>query len=455
MVNRELDSIAALAHVFDKHGKKLYLVGGSVRDEFLGRPTVDFDLATDAEPQEIKRLAALCHPDSMYTVGEKFGTIGLIFDGQNVEITTFRAEWYVPESRKPRVRFGSSLIDDLARRDLTINAMAQNPLTGEVIDPFGGLRDLRDGVIRAVGNPEERFTEDPLRLLRAIRFAAELGFRIDSATRQAIVACHQRLRTVSMERILDELNRIMLSPQPGLGIRLLADTGLLGLVLPEVMALRGIGEDDRRHKDVFEHTLAVVDNTERKLTLRWAALLHDIGKPATRTFEDRTVHFYDHDCVGAEMAKKALARLRMDSRNASKFVKLVRLHMRANLYDSTWTDSAVRRLIREAGDELDDLIALSGADVTSRRSERVSAVAARVSELRQRCYDLIKREHVQELKSPLDGHQLMALFQHRPGPWIREVKDYLLAQVLDGKLAPNDVETAAEMAKQLVREQGL
>src|SRR3990172_4719333 len=177
VVNRELDSIAALAAVFSRHGRQLYLVGGSVRDGFLGRPTADFDLATDAEPQEIKRLAALCHPDSMYTVGEKFGTIGLIFDGQNVEITTFRAEWYVPESRKPRVRFGSSLIDDLARRDLTINAMAQNPLTGEVIDPFGGLRDLRDGVIRAVGSPEERFTEDPLRLLRAIRFAAELGFR--------------------------------------------------------------------------------------------------------------------------------------------------------------------------------------------------------------------------------------------------------------------------------------
>lgn len=455
MLNRELDSIATLAEVFSRYGRELYLVGGSVRDEFLGRPTADFDLATDAEPSEIRRLAALCHPDSMYTVGEKFGTIGLIFDGQNVEITTFRAEWYVPESRKPRVRFGSSLIEDLARRDFTINAIAQNLLTGEVIDPFGGLRDLRDGIIRAVGNPEERFTEDPLRLMRAVRFAAELGFRIDPATRRAIVACHERLRTVSWERIRDELNRIMLSPQPGMGIRLLADTGLLGLTLPEVMALRGIGEDDRRHKDVFEHTLAVVDNAEPKLISRWAALLHDIGKPATRTFEGRTVHFYDHDVLGAELARQALARLRIDSRTAGKIVKLVRLHMRANLYESTWTDSAVRRLIREAGDELPALIALSGADVTSRRPERVTAVAARVRELEQRSADLIQREHVQELKSPLDGNELMALFQRPAGPWIRPVKDYLLAQVLDGALGPDDVETAAEMAKQFVQEQGL
>ncbi|MGQ9677037.1 MAG: CCA tRNA nucleotidyltransferase [Chloroflexota bacterium] len=441
-----------LGEIFGRHRKELFVVGGAVRDRLLGRESYDLDFATDALPNEIKRLAALAKPQSMYTVGEKFGTIGLVFDGRTVEITTFRAEQYVPRSRKPTVTFGASLQGDLSRRDFTINAIAYDVIRGELLDPFGGIRDLRAGLIRAVGDPAQRFDEDPLRLLRAVRFAAQLGFAIDPQTSQAIVACKDRLRTVSQERIAEELNKILLSPNPAYGARLLVNLGLAEVVLPEIMPMVGLDQGEYHHKDVFEHTLGVLENTPPDLALRWTALLHDIGKPATKAVRDGRIHFYGHEMVGADMAREALTRLKMDNRTINKVVKLVRMHMRGNLYEPDWTDGAVRRLIREAGDEFDELLMLSRADITSHRPQKVEAALSRVDELEERAARLIEQENVRQLSSPLDGHELMAIFKLPPGPWIREVKEFLLAKVLDGELAPDDKGKAEEYAREFMRQ---
>lgn len=447
--------IERLAHTFEQHGKQLFVVGGAVRDRLLGRESYDVDLATDALPRETKRLAALSKPHSVYTVGEKFGTIGLIFDGRTVEITTFRSEQYVPRSRKPTVTFGTSLDGDLARRDFTINAIAYDVIHNRLIDPFQGVRDLKARLIRAVGDPYHRFDEDPLRLLRAVRFAAQLKFTIEPETARAIHACRDRLGTVSQERIADEMNKLLLSPNPAYGIRLLVKLGLAEVVLPEIMPLVGLDQGDRQHKDVLEHTLGVLENSPPELTLRWAALLHDLGKPHTKALKDGKIHFYGHEIVSADMAREILSRLRMDRQTINKVVKLVRMHMRLNLYEPTWTDGAVRRLIRESGDEFDELLTLSGADITSHRPQKIEAAMSRVEELRERARQLIEAENVRQLSSPLDGHELMSIFALPPGPWIREVKDYLLTKVLDGELEPDDKAKAEELAKEYMQQRAV
>lgn len=434
-------------------GRQLYLVGGSVRDELLGRQHQDLDLATDAWPEETKRLLLAAGAESVYTVGEKFGTIGALFGGRKVEVTTFRSERYTPRSRKPDVAFGTTLVGDLSRRDFTINALARDLLTGALIDPFGGQADLAARRIRAVGRPEERFDEDPLRILRAVRLAAELGFVIEPATRAAIVASSPRLRDISQERVAEELNRVLVSPRSAHGLRLLADLGPMREVLPEVLAVRRMPEGGRRFKNVFEHTLLVVERVPADVDLRWAALLHDVGKPGTIGWEDGQVHFRGHEVVGADLAEGILTRLRFDRQRVERIAKLVRMHLRPNAYDLEWTDGAVRRFIREAGDELDALLALSRADVTSQRQGRVAAAQARVDALAERCREVIARENVKAIKSPLDGNDLMALFGRGPGPWIRPVKEYLLNLVLEGELAQDDRDRASGLARAFVEEQ--
>ena len=489
--------LSRLNTVFVQHQRRLYLVGGSVRDQLLSRPSPDIDLATDATPREVQSLVRAIGPDAIYTVGERFGTIGIIVDGRRIEITTFRSEEYQPRSRKPRVRFGVSLEGDLARRDFTINAIAQDLSTGQLIDPFGGLTDLQEGIIRAVGNPAERFAEDPLRLMRAVRFMAELGFRIEPATRQAIMEWAAALEQISRERVAEEMNKILLSPSPGTGVRALVDLGLMAHIIPEMLEMRGMLQEGWHHKDVYEHMLLTLDNArhyreallaeEDRLALMWAALLHDIGKPRTRgiIYEcrrcgytwggeaphrshepllcprcngaevERIVHFRWHEQVGAELARQILSRLRQESKFTERVGKLVLLHTRANSYTPDWTDAAVRRFIREAGDELDLLFALSRADITSQRPARVEAALARVNELEARCRDLTARENVKALTSPLNGHELMEMFGRPPGPWIREVKDYLLMQVIEGNLRTDDKVTAADMARRFVEEKGI
>jgi poly(A) polymerase len=469
-----LDRILQLATIFRAHGKQLYMVGGTVRDLLLQRQTtLDADLTTDATPQEIKQLAAETHPSAMVLVGEQFGTVQLRYRRQGpsaepgeagapngvyeaapaedvIEITTFRTERYNPDSRKPEVGFGTVLEEDLLRRDFTTNAMARDPLTGAIIDPYGGRADLEAHLLRAVGNePEKRFDEDPLRMLRAVRFAAQLDFTIEQQTAEAIVKQAQTLEKISRERIRDEMNKILLSPRPALGLRLMVDLGLMQWAIPEVLDLLGVSQrpGPAHSKDVYAHTLRVVENTPPRLVTRWAGLLHDIAKPRTRTVEDGKVHFFGHDEVGAYMARDILRRLKFDRDHIEQVSHLVRMHMRSNAYTSEWTDGAVRRLMLEMGDHLPDLLDLSQADITSYRPERVSRAVARVQDLRARAAYLKEEAERVPLKSPLDGVELMELFGRGPGPWLKPIKEHLLGLVIDGNLAPDDKAGAAKEAR--------
>ena len=470
------DRVERLAQAFHAAGHTFYLVGGPVRDRLLRRPVHDLDFTTSARPDEVRRIAGRVRPHAVYDVGAKFGTIGLVFrapsatpapategtgDGapppaeERLEITTYRTEQYLDGTRKPEVEFGTSLEEDLARRDFTMNAIAQDVRDGTLVDPFGGRQDIRDRLIRAVGVPEERFRDDPLRLLRAVRFAAQLGFKLDPATRRAILEQAPSLERISRERIAEELNKILLSERPSKGIRLATELGLMQYAIPEVLPMRGVSQRPLHHKDVFEHTMGVIENIPPTLVLRWAALLHDVGKPATKSVHEGAVHFFGHEDVGERMARRILNRLHFDRHFVDRIGKLVRMHLRVNSYDSEWTDSAVRRLMREAGDELPDLIHLSRADVTSYRTEKVLAAARRADEFERRARELNEQQNVAQIRSPLDGNDLMELFGRPPGKWIAPIKEYLLNLVLDGDLAQDDVSRATELAREYASQHNL
>jgi poly(A) polymerase len=454
-----LDIIITLAEAFRAQHKQLYMVGGTVRDVLLHRgQSNDADLATDAQPDEIKRLVAPTRPSAVILVGERFGTVRLHYGSDIIEITTFRTERYNPESRKPEVGFGTSLEDDLLRRDFTINAMARDPLNGHIIDLFDGRHDLEAHILRAVGNePDKRFDEDPLRLLRAVRFAAQLDFTIEPQTRRSMIRQAHKLQKISRERIRDEMNKLLVSPHPAKGLDLLVELGLMQWIIPEVLELRGVSQQPVptptrtiASKDVYAHVLRVVERSSPRLATRWSALLHDIAKPRTRTIEDNKIHFFGHEDVGAYMARDILKRLHFDRDFIDSVSCIVRLHMRANAYTSDWTDGAVRRLMLESGDDLPDLLDLSRADITSYRADKVSKAAARVTELEERCRHLKEEAERVPLKSPLDGNELMALFGREPGPWLRPIKDHLLGLVIDGVLSPDDKEEATRIARSLV-----
>jgi poly(A) polymerase len=475
-----LDIILTLAQRFRAEGYELYMVGGTVRDLLLHRDTSsDADLTTNARPDEIKRLAEPTHPVAVVSVGEQFGTIRLHYPRETVEtrlasspepvalvaahdpaidiieITTYRSDRYDPDSRKPEVAFGDTLEGDLLRRDFTINAMARDPLTGEIFDPAGGRTDLERRLIRAVGDdPERRFDEDPLRMLRACRFAAQLTFEIEPATAAAITRQAGTLTKISRERIRDECTKLLVTPNPALGLRLLVDLGLMPYVVPEVLELRGVSQrpgQPGHSKDVYAHVLRVVERTPPRPATRWAGLLHDIAKPRTRTVEEGHVHFFGHEDLGSVMTRDILRRLKFDRSFIEHVTRLVRLHMRANAYSPDWTDGAVRRLMLDAADALQDLLDLSRADITSYRPDKVSRAVARVNELEARCAWLREEAERVPLKSPLDGNDLMALFGRGPGAWLRPLKDYLLGLVLDGQLAPDDRATAEAEARAFVQ----
>jgi poly(A) polymerase len=458
-----LDIIITLAEAFRAQHKQLYMVGGTVRDVLLHREqqSMDADLATDAHPDEVKRLVAPTRPSAVVLVGERFGTVRLHYGSDIIEITTFRTERYNPESRKPEVGFGTSLADDLLRRDFTINALARDPLNGHIIDLFEGRQDLEAHILRAVGNePDKRFDEDPLRLLRAVRFAAQLDFTIEPQTRRSMIRQAAKLQKISRERIRDEMNKLLVSPHPAKGLDLLVELGLMEWIIPEVMELRGVSQQPSptstrsvSSKDVYAHVLRVVERSSPRLATRWSALLHDIAKPRTRTIEDNKIHFFGHEDVGAYMARDILKRLHFDRDFIEDVSRIVRLHMRANAYTSDWTDGAVRRLMLESGDVLPDLLDLSRADITSYRADKILRAAARVSELEERCRHLQEEAERVPLKSPLDGNELMALFGRSPGPWLRPIKDHLLGLVIDGVLSPDDKEEAARIARSLLADE--
>lgn len=445
--------IPALAAAFSEAERELFVVGGTVRDLLLKQPQTDLDFTTNARPPEIKRLLTRARADHIFAIGERFGTIGGVFGEHIVEITTYRSEAYEAGSRRPQVEFGDSLDGDLSRRDFTINALALHATTGDLVDPFGGQADLVARQVRAVGTPEDRFRDDPLRLMRAVRFAARLAFEIEMDTRRAIPPVADALATISRERIAIEMGKILTSQLPGLGLRLLTDLGLMQQIIPEVLAMRGMTQDaSYHHKDVYDHTLQVVDQAPDRLIVRWAALLHDIAKPRTRSVENGTVHFIGHETVGAKMSRKILLGLKLDRETVEQVSQLVAMHQRANGYEEDWTDGAVRRFVREAGEVLEDLLDLSAADVTSKRQERQRMASSRVSALRERIERLRAEEEIEKLASPLDGLELMAMFGRPPGPWIKGIKDRLLSAVLDGQLASYDKDGAAELARELMAE---
>jgi poly(A) polymerase len=427
---------AVLGELFARAGHELALVGGPVRDVFLGSRPGDLDLTTDAVPERVLELTRKW-ADKTWTVGIDFGTIGLRKGDTVFEITTYRSERYGPRSRKPEVRYGKSLEEDLARRDFTINAMAARLPSYELVDPFGGLAALRDRVIRTPGRPEDSFSDDPLRILRAARFAARLGFRVADEVQAAMRAQAARLSIVSAERITDELTKLMLTRDPASGFDLLVRTGVADQVLPEVSALRMEVDEHHRHKDVYEHSLVVlrqaIDLEPRyglsgDLVLRLAAILHDIGKPKTRTMlPGGKVAFHHHEVVGAKMARKRLTELRFGKEVVADVSRLVELHLRFHGYGGgEWTDSAVRRYVRDAGPLLTRLHALTRADCTTRNARKAARLAAAYDALEERIEVLREKEELDKIRPELDGVEIMSLLGLRPGPLVGKAWNYLL-----------------------------
>jgi poly(A) polymerase len=425
---REGTPLTDLARRFGDAGHQLYLVGGSVRDAITGRDRADgddLDLATDARPEEIKAIARQW-ADDLYLVGERFGTIGVVKDRQVLEITTFRSEVYRDDSRKPHVAFSDDLAEDLSRRDFTVNAMALRLPPGEagqpeLVDPFGGRHDLVDRVLRTPLAPEVSFGDDPLRMLRMYRFVATLGFVPDAAAVDAATRMHSRLTIVSAERIRDELSKLLVGPNVGAALWGILETGLAGEFLPELPGLALEQDPVQRHKDVLAHSIAVVEKTDPDLLLRLSALLHDIGKPRTRQIDRDGVTFHHHEVVGARMARERLEALRYPKAVVADVTKLVFLHMRPHTYKMGWTDSAVRRYVRDAGPLLDRLNQLVRCDVTTRNQKRARAISTRIDELEERIAALREREALDALRPPIDGNAVMAYLSLSPGPAVGEI----------------------------------
>ena len=429
-----------LGELFVAAGFELALVGGAVRDPFLGRRSDDIDLTTDAPPDRILALVG-DWADKVWEIGIDFGTVGLRKGGTAFEITTYRSESYDRTSRKPVVSYGRSLEDDLARRDFTVNAMAARLPGDELVDPFGGLADLRAGVLRTPGTPEASFSDDPLRMLRAARFTAQLGFTATPAVRAAMTDLAGLLTPpkVSAERIEGELTKLLLSPLPGgpaAGIRLLAETGVADQVLPEIPRLRLETDEHHRHKDVYEHSLTVLTQAIElesrydltpDIVLRLAALLHDIGKPRTRSLlPGGRVAFHHHEMVGAKMASKRLTQLRYRKEIVADVSRLIELHLRFHGYgDGDWTDSAVRRYVTDAGRLLTRLHALTRADCTTRNRAKAQRLAASYDGLEARIAEISAREELDRIRPDLDGNEIMAILGILPGPIVGRASTHL------------------------------
>ena len=422
-----------LARRFADGGRELYLVGGSVRDALLGRARSEeeHDFATDARPSEVRRLVA-GWADEVYTVGETFGTIGLIKDGVRAEITTFRAEVYRDDSRKPVVQFADDLETDLSRRDFTVNATALRLVPGpEIIDPFGGLADLGAALLRTPLDPGIAFADDPLRMLRLFRFVSALGFRADGAAVAAVRSMRERLAIVSGERIRDELDKLLVGEHVEAGLWGLVDSGLADEFLPEIAALRLQQDPIHQHKDVLAHTIAVVGKCPPDRLLRLAALFHDVGKPATRSFGPDGVAFHHHEVVGARITRARLKVLRYSRADIDEVANLAYLHLRPHTLKMGWTDRAVRRYARDAGPLLDRLNTLVRCDVTTRDPKKARVVERRIAELEERIAVLRQQEELDAIRPPIDGHAVMGFLGIGPGPLVGEVMDLLLEHRLD------------------------
>jgi poly(A) polymerase len=460
---RAVEALMRVSPVADQLGARfaaagfdLALVGGSVRDALLGRLGNDLDFTTDARPDDVLRLLD-GWADAIWEVGIAFGTVGAQKDGYELEITTYRSESYDAASRKPAVEYGDSLEGDLVRRDFTVNAMAVALPGTRFVDPYGGLRDLAAGVLRTPGRPEDSFDDDPLRMMRAARFAAQLGFTVDPPVAAAMSAMAGRIDIVSAERVQVEIVKLMCGDHPRAGLALLVDSGLADHVLPELPKLRLEIDEHHRHKDVYEHTLIVVEQAidledgpdgpvpGPDFVLRFAALMHDIGKPRTRRFESAGgVSFHHHEVVGAKMTRKRMKALRFSNELIDDVSTLVELHLRFHGYgDGGWTDSAVRRYVRDAGPLLPRLHKLTRADCTTRNRRKAAALASAYDGLEERIAALSEQEELAAIRPDLDGTDIMRILDVPPGPLVGRAYKHLLELRLDqGPMSPADAEAA-------------
>lgn len=445
-MNAAIDAIREATRGTDYEGR-LFIVGGYVRDKLMGRPpSEDVDIVLEGNALELARfLHDKGIADYWPVTYDRFGTAMVSIAGHTVEMVGARREEYTPDSRKPVVEH-ASLYDDAFRRDFTINTLMENLHTGEILDLTGmGERDIRARIIRTPSDPEMRFSEDPLRMLRAVRFAVKLGFEIEASTKEAIKRNAPRLKVISAERIREEFVKIMLSEEAATGLRMLKELALLEHFAPELLAMDGVTQDGMHTYDVWEHTLHALQSLppQAGLVLRLAVLFHDTGKPETKAHDSEgNVHFYGHEKLSARIAQKVMHRLRFPTKQIYRVARLVSMHMRIGEYRSEWNDSAVRRLIRDAGEDLSDLVALAIAD---RLGSGIRASADDIEELRERIEHIMLKMPIHELESPLDGREIMDLLQIEPGPKVREVKRFLIEQILEGHLSPGDKETASKM----------
>ena len=455
-----LHEMEPLASRFRQAGHRLYLVGGTVRDLLLGdeaKPLdqMDFDATTTATPQETKKLVADL-ADAVWTQGERFGTIGLRMGDRVYEITTHRAEAYSPDSRKPEVQFAGDIETDLSRRDFTINAMALE-LTGDapvLVDPFGGAADLMTRTLRTPLSPEESFSDDPLRMMRAARFVAQLQVSPDPALTKAVTEMGGRLAIVSMERVRNELDKLMTADRPSAGLWFLIDTGLIDQFFPEILAMRLEQDPIHRHKDVLTHTLAVVENVrpdahpgfDFRIT-RLAALFHDIGKPKTRGFKNgKGVTFHHHEVVGARMTRDRMRALKYPNEDVEAVTELVNLHLRFHTYQMGWTDSAVRRYVRDAGPLLAELNVLTRCDCTTRNEKKAAVLARRMDELEERIAHLAEREELAALRPEIDGTRVMELLGVPAGPVVGAALEFLMEIRMEEGIIGEEAATARLVA---------
>ena len=444
--NPLLDRLGAL---FEAAGFELALVGGPVRDAILGRVAPDLDFTTSANPdQTLKLLKPIA--SATWDIGREFGTIAAQIGDEKVEITSYRADSYDKTTRKPTVEFGDNLEDDLVRRDFTVNAMALRLPSRTFVDPHSGLRDLLLQTLKTPSKPEISFSDDPLRMMRAARFTAQLGFEIEPETFDAMRSMADRIKIISAERVRDELSKLLLAKDPRPGLEILVDSGIAELVIPELPALKLEADEHHHHKDVYQHTLTVVAQAidyekdyglHQDLVLRLAALFHDIGKPATKRLEPGgAVSFYHHDVVGAKLAKKRLQELKFDNDTIKAVARLVELHLRFFGYsDQQWSDSAVRRYVRDAEDQLLRLHALTRADVTTRNKRKADRLAHAYDDLEQRIALLREQEQLDSMRPELDGQQIMEILDIKPGREVGEAYAFLLEIRLDeGTIGPEE-----------------
>ncbi len=406
-------------------------MGGSVRDAILNKTHSDLDFATEATPQEVTKIVEN-YADNLWQIGARFGTIGLEKNGFKIEITTFRQDKYQVSSRQPEVKFSQSIEADLSRRDFTINTMAIKIPEGEFIDPFSGFNDLKARILKTPIAASDSFSDDPLRMLRAIRFTSTLLTVPSEEVISTIKTLRNRLEIVSAERIKDEFTKLMTGIQPAAALTLLVETRLAEVFLPELLELVLCYDPQHRHKDLLEHTLMVVNNVEADLSLRLAALLHDIGKPKTRTIVGNQVHFYHHEIVGAKMAKKRLEALRYPNKVIDEVVTIISMHMRFHTYRLGWADKAIRKYVRDCGEFRDKINTLVRADCTTRDSLQARKYSRLLDELEKRIVELEAKEESAKIRPPIDGNEVMEFLKISPGPKVGEILEHLLEARLEG-----------------------